>query len=92
VWDHAVGVICVHEAGGEYQETCVLITITAIAWTTLSMCVLKFLVTDWEGSQLDIAVDQSERRVIFPSGGILVTNSSLHTQIIGIISSSSSVA
>ncbi|KAK3001944.1 hypothetical protein RJ639_021286 [Escallonia herrerae] len=66
VWDHAVGVICVHEAGGE--------------------------VTDWEGSQLDIAVDQSERRVIFPSGGILVTNSSLHTQIIGIISSSSSVA
>ncbi|KAK2977094.1 hypothetical protein RJ640_017618, partial [Escallonia rubra] len=71
VWDHAVGVICVHEAGGEdsYQQ-----------------------VTDWEGSQLDIAADQSERRVIFPSGGILVTNSSLHTQIIGMISSSSSVA
>ncbi|KAK6124457.1 hypothetical protein DH2020_041806 [Rehmannia glutinosa] len=33
VWDHAVGVICIHEAGGK--------------------------VTDWKGSQLDFAVDQT---------------------------------
>ncbi|KAK6149839.1 hypothetical protein DH2020_017364 [Rehmannia glutinosa] len=62
VWDHAVGVICIHEAGGK--------------------------VTDWKGSQLDFAVDQTERRVIYPSGGVLVTNDNLHNQILEIISSS----
>ncbi|XP_034697686.1 putative PAP-specific phosphatase, mitochondrial [Vitis riparia] len=61
VWDHAVGVICVHEAGGK--------------------------VTDWNGSQLDIEVDQVERRVIFPSGGILVSNGNLHDRILEMISS-----
>lgn len=65
VWDHAVGIICVHEAGGK--------------------------VTDWEGSSLDFAADQTERRLIFPSGGVLVTNGSLHSKIIGMISSNSSV-
>lgn len=61
-WDHAVGVICIHEAGGK--------------------------VTDWRGSQLDFAADQTERKVIFPSGGILVTNGRLHGQILGLISAS----
>ncbi|XP_060193447.1 putative PAP-specific phosphatase, mitochondrial [Lycium barbarum] len=65
VWDHAVGIICVHEAGGK--------------------------VTDWEGSSLDFAADQTERRLIFPSGGVLVTNGSLHSKIIGMISSNSAV-
>ncbi|KAL3345439.1 hypothetical protein AABB24_024414 [Solanum stoloniferum] len=65
VWDHAVGIICVHEAGGK--------------------------VTDWEGSSLDFAADQTERRLIFPSGGVLVTNGSLHSKIIGMVSSNSSV-
>ncbi|KAI3456351.1 hypothetical protein Pfo_013014 [Paulownia fortunei] len=62
VWDHAVGVICIHEAGGK--------------------------VTDWKGSQLDFAADQTERRVIFPSGGVLVTNDNLHNRILELISSS----
>ncbi|KAL0363301.1 UNVERIFIED_CONTAM: putative PAP-specific phosphatase, mitochondrial [Sesamum calycinum] len=52
VWDHAVGVICISEAGGR--------------------------VTDWKGSQLNFAADQIERRVLFPSGGILVTNDRMH--------------
>ncbi|XP_058073149.1 putative PAP-specific phosphatase, mitochondrial isoform X2 [Magnolia sinica] len=65
VWDHAVGMICVHEAGGQ--------------------------VTDWKGSQLDLAADQLGRRVIIPSGGVLVTNGILHQQILEIISSSSPV-
>ncbi|XP_059659924.1 putative PAP-specific phosphatase, mitochondrial isoform X2 [Cornus florida] len=64
-WDHAVGIICVHEAGGK--------------------------VTDWRGSKLDLAADQTERRVIYPSGGILVTNGSLHSKIEEMISSSSLV-
>ncbi|XP_057961225.1 putative PAP-specific phosphatase, mitochondrial [Malania oleifera] len=64
-WDHAVGMICVYEAGGK--------------------------VTDWKGSLLDLAGDQAERRVIYPSGGVLVTNGNLHSKILEIISSSSSV-
>ncbi|KAG9452788.1 hypothetical protein H6P81_005692 [Aristolochia fimbriata] len=59
-WDHAVGMICVHEAGGQ--------------------------VTDWKGSPLDLAADEVGRRVIFPSGGVLVTNGNLHNQILQIIS------
>lgn len=62
VWDHAVGIICVHEAGGK--------------------------VTDWRGSQLDLAADEAERRVIFPSSGILVSNKSIHYQVLEMISSS----
>ncbi|XP_015578182.1 putative PAP-specific phosphatase, mitochondrial isoform X4 [Ricinus communis] len=64
-WDHAVGIICVHEAGGK--------------------------VTDWKGNQLDFAADQVERRIIFPSGGVLVTNGKLHNQIVEMIASSSAV-
>ncbi|XP_008795435.1 putative PAP-specific phosphatase, mitochondrial isoform X2 [Phoenix dactylifera] len=66
VWDHAVGVVCVHEAGGK--------------------------VTDWNGSPLDLAADQVDRRIIFPSGGVLVTNGALHKQLLEIISSNSSIA
>ncbi|CAH2041869.1 unnamed protein product [Thlaspi arvense] len=65
-WDHAVGMICVHEAGGK--------------------------VTDWSGSKLDLAADKVERRFIFPSGGVLVTNSHLHRELLELISSNSSVA
>lgn len=63
-WDHAVGVICVHEAGG--------------------------MVTDWNGDQIDFAADQVERRIIFPFGGVLVSNGKIHTQIVEMISSGSS--
>ncbi|KAE7995562.1 hypothetical protein FH972_000342 [Carpinus fangiana] len=60
-WDHAVGMICVHEAGGK--------------------------VTDWKGGQVDLAADIDGRRIIFPSGGVLVTNGNLHDQILEMISS-----
>ncbi|XP_051128434.1 putative PAP-specific phosphatase, mitochondrial [Andrographis paniculata] len=61
VWDHASGVICIHEAGGK--------------------------VTDWSGSPLDFAVDEGERRVLFPFGGVLATNDSIHEQVLDIMSS-----
>ncbi|KAJ6829337.1 putative PAP-specific phosphatase, mitochondrial isoform X4 [Iris pallida] len=64
VWDHAVGVVCVHEAGGK--------------------------VTDWSGNPLNLAEDQAERRIIFPSGGIVVSNGNLHRQLLEMISSNSS--
>ncbi|TYH47836.1 hypothetical protein ES332_D10G026300v1 [Gossypium tomentosum] len=64
-WDHAAGMICVHEAGGK--------------------------VTDWEGSELDLAADQVKRRIIYPAGGVLVTNGKIHQQIVEMISSSSTV-
>ncbi|KAE9591780.1 putative phosphoric monoester hydrolase [Lupinus albus] len=64
-WDHAVGMLCVHEAGGK--------------------------VSDWEGSEIDLAADESERRVIFPSGGVLVTNGTLHHNILHIISQTSTL-
>ncbi|KAK4858022.1 hypothetical protein QYF36_009840 [Acer negundo] len=63
-WDHAVGVICVHEAGGK--------------------------VADWEGSRLDFGADQVGRRIIYPSGGVLVTNGSVHDTILDMITSTSS--
>ncbi|CAN8246228.1 unnamed protein product [Cochlearia groenlandica] len=63
-WDHAVGIICVHEAGGK--------------------------VTDWEGDEINLEEDQSERRLIFPTGGVVVSNGRLHHQILELISSSSS--
>ncbi|KAK9092293.1 hypothetical protein Syun_027204 [Stephania yunnanensis] len=65
VWDHAVGIICVLEAGGQ--------------------------VTDWRGNPIDLAADQVERRVIFPSGGVLVSNGNLHNQILKMIPASSSI-
>ncbi|CAI9279786.1 unnamed protein product [Lactuca saligna] len=65
VWDHAVGVICVQEAGGK--------------------------VTDWNGDELDLAEDEVERKAIFPPGGILVSNSGLHEEILEIIASNSAI-
>lgn len=64
-WDHVVGMICVHEAGGK--------------------------VTDWRGDEIDLAADQMARRIISPSGGVLVTNRTLHGQILELISLKSSV-
>ncbi|KAK2644225.1 hypothetical protein Ddye_019420 [Dipteronia dyeriana] len=64
-WDHAVGVICVHEAGGK--------------------------VADWKGSRLDFGADQVGRRIIYPSGGVLVTNGSVHDTILEMITSTSSI-
>ncbi|MBA0865388.1 hypothetical protein Goshw_011699 [Gossypium schwendimanii] len=64
VWDHAVGMICVHEAGGK--------------------------VTDWKGRELDLAADKVERRIIYPEGGILVTNGKIHNETLEMISSISS--
>ncbi|KAK6917450.1 hypothetical protein RJ641_018201 [Dillenia turbinata] len=49
-------------------------------------------VTDWKGSQLDLAADQAEWRVIFSSGGVLVTNGFLHDPILEMIAFTSSVS
>lgn len=60
VWDHAVGMICVSEAGGE--------------------------VTSWDGSEMFLASDGVGRRSITPGGGgILVTNGTLHNQLLDMI-------
>ncbi|KAL2932152.1 putative PAP-specific phosphatase mitochondrial, partial [Bienertia sinuspersici] len=64
-WDHVVGMICVHEAGGK--------------------------VTDWRGDGVDLTVDEVARRIISPPGGMLVTNGTLHDQILDLISLKSSV-
>ncbi|GMI93368.1 hypothetical protein like AT4G05090 [Hibiscus trionum] len=64
-WDHASGMICVHEAGGK--------------------------VTDWEGSELDLAADRDERRTVYLAAGVLVTNGNIHHKIVEMISSSSTV-
>ncbi|KAI5448152.1 putative PAP-specific phosphatase, mitochondrial [Lathyrus oleraceus] len=64
-WDHAVGMLCVHEAGGK--------------------------VTDWEGTEMDLAADEISRRSIFPSGGILATNGNLHNKIVQLISDQAAV-
>jgi 3'(2'), 5'-bisphosphate nucleotidase len=44
-------------------------------------------VTDWKGSDIDLAADQVERRILFPSMGVLVTNGTIHNQILEMISS-----
>ncbi|KAL6657802.1 hypothetical protein ACP70R_005582 [Stipagrostis hirtigluma subsp. patula] len=59
-WDHAVGVICVQEAGGQ--------------------------ISDWSGKPLDLAADVTSRRIIYPSGGVLVTNGAVHDKLVEIIS------
>ncbi|XP_062187696.1 putative PAP-specific phosphatase, mitochondrial [Phragmites australis] len=59
-WDHAVGVICVQEAGGQ--------------------------ISDWSGKTLDLAADLTSRRIIYPSGGVLVTNGALHDKLVEMIS------
>lgn len=59
-WDHAVGVICVQEAGGQ--------------------------TSDWSGKPLDLAADLTSRRIIYPSGGVLVTNGVLHDKLVEMIS------
>nr|ACG34913.1 hypothetical protein [Zea mays] len=61
-WDHAVGVICVQEAGGQ--------------------------TSDWSGEPLDLAADLTSRRIIYPRGGVLVTNGALHDKLVEMISAS----
>lgn len=46
-------------------------------------------VTDWEGDEINLEEDQSERRLIFPAGGVVVSNGILHNQIIEMITSAS---
>ncbi|WCJ26921.1 3'(2') 5'-bisphosphate nucleotidase [Euphorbia peplus] len=65
-WDHAVGIICVHEAGGK--------------------------VSDWEGTEIDFGADQTARRVLYPSGGFLVTNGNIHAQLLDMLASTSAIA
>lgn len=48
-------------------------------------------VTDWSGSPLNLSVDKAERRILYPSGGVLVSNGRLNEQLLKIISSNSSV-
>lgn len=48
-------------------------------------------VTDWRGSEINLAADEMGRRTIVPSGGVVVTNGTLHGQILGLMSSKSSV-
>lgn len=48
-------------------------------------------VTDWNGDELDLAEDEVERKALFPPGGILVSNSSLHDEILEIIASNSAI-
>ena len=42
-------------------------------------------VTDWNGSEIDLAADRDGRRIIYPSDGILVTNGHIHNQVLQII-------
>lgn len=48
-------------------------------------------VTDWEGTEMDLAADETSRRSIFPSGGILATNGNLHNKIVQLISDQAAV-
>lgn len=50
------------------------------------LVIMHIQVTDWRGTQVDIAADQDGRRLIFPSGGVLVTNGKLHNHILEMIS------
>ncbi|PKA45687.1 Putative PAP-specific phosphatase, mitochondrial [Apostasia shenzhenica] len=43
-------------------------------------------VTDLEGYKLGLTADRADRRIIYPSGGVLVANSSLHKELLQIIS------
>jgi len=42
-------------------------------------------VTDWNGSEIDLAADVDGRRIIYPSDGILATNGLIHNQVLQII-------
>ncbi|XP_078432502.1 inositol monophosphatase family protein [Wolffia australiana] len=47
-------------------------------------------VTDWSGDHLNLKIDSLERRIISPSGGILVTNHHLHKQLVCLLQPSTS--
>ncbi|KAL6579343.1 hypothetical protein OROMI_009559 [Orobanche minor] len=62
----ALGIICVHEAGGKRD--------------------------DWEGIDIDFGADQTERRVLYPSGGFMVTNGNIHGELLEMLASTSAIA
>lgn len=68
------------------MNTIIFLEITEL-WRSIKS---NYQVSDWNGSQLDLGADQVERRALFPSGGVLVTNSNVHNQILEMISSGSS--
>ncbi|CAL5072157.1 unnamed protein product [Urochloa decumbens] len=43
-------------------------------------------ISDWSGEPLDLAADLTSRRIIYPSGGVLVTNGALHDKLVEMIS------
>nr|CAB3458312.1 unnamed protein product [Digitaria exilis] len=43
-------------------------------------------ISDWSGKPLDLAADLTSCRIIYPSGGILVTNGVLHDKLVEMIS------
>ncbi|OEL35414.1 putative PAP-specific phosphatase, mitochondrial [Dichanthelium oligosanthes] len=43
-------------------------------------------ISDWSGKPLDLAADLTSRRIIYPSGGVLVTNGALHDRLVEMIS------
>ncbi|XP_039830248.1 putative PAP-specific phosphatase, mitochondrial isoform X2 [Panicum virgatum] len=43
-------------------------------------------ISDWSGKPLDLAADLTSRRIIYPSGGVLVTNGALHDKLVEMIS------
>lgn len=58
----------------------------------VSWIICKFdQVSDWEGTEMDLAADETSRRSIFPQGGILATNGKLHDQIVQLISDQAAV-
>ncbi|KMZ62866.1 putative PAP-specific phosphatase, mitochondrial [Zostera marina] len=42
-------------------------------------------ITDWEGNELDLSIDELKRRIILPSGGVLVSNNFLHKSMLEIL-------
>ncbi|CAN1195503.1 Putative PAP-specific phosphatase, mitochondrial [Linum perenne] len=47
-------------------------------------------VSDWRGTELNLAEDKVERRILYPAVGVLVTNGNIHNQIVQLISASTS--
>ncbi|CAN0842395.1 Putative PAP-specific phosphatase, mitochondrial [Linum grandiflorum] len=45
-------------------------------------------VSDWRGTELNLAEDKVERRILYPAVGVLVTNGKIHNHIVELISAS----
>ncbi|MBA0565646.1 hypothetical protein Golob_010511 [Gossypium lobatum] len=97
VWDHAVGMICVHEAGGKmswghlpHSSHHTFFFLASLVNVKFHVASILVLLIDWKGRELDLAADKVERRIIYPEGGILVTNGKIHNETLEMISSISS--